>query len=123
MTTQERVLKIGEDDWIYLAQVASIVHDEMSHASEQDIINATLGIIRDLVDAEFLVIGDLTGAGGRFKPWWLSTPEAIQQIRTRWLALKRPINLGDVCWFSNTPKGDKMVASLPGEASSETVLE
>jgi hypothetical protein len=61
-----------------------------------------------------MVVGDLSGARGRFSPWRLSTADALEKIREQWLSLNRSINIGDVCWLANTSEGDKLAATLPG---------
>ena len=114
MTIQEIILKNGEDDWMCLGEVASLVQRETPNASEAAIIERTLDILRELAEAGLVLVGDLSGAGGRFVPWQLPVRDAIERVRSEWVALGRPVNLGDVCWVSNTPEGDKRARSLPG---------
>lgn len=113
MTIQDKVLKKGEDDWVYLAEVASLVRQEMPDASEPTVVECTLRILRELAEAGLVVIGDLSGTEGSFTPWRLSTTEALKRVRDEWAALKTPVNLGDVGWLSNTPDGDQRAGSLP----------
>ena len=113
MTIQEKVLKRGEDDWIYLAEVASLVRQEMPDANESTIRECTLRVLRELTETGLVVIGDLSGRDGDFVSWKLSTAEALERIRDEWENLGAPINLGDICWLSNTTEGDKKAGSLP----------
>jgi len=113
MIIQEIVLKKGEADWVYLAEVASLVQRDRSEGDERTVMERTLHLVRELAEAWLVVIGDLSGPDGKFSPWQLSVTDTVERIRREWMALGRPINVGDVCWLSNTLDGDKRAVSLP----------
>lgn len=111
MTVYEKVLKSGEDDWMYLAEIASFVREEMPDSDEETVFEYTLRVLYELTNDGFVVIGDLSH--GKFVPWPLSTSEALMRVRNEWKAMNRPISISDVCWISNTPSGDKRASLLP----------
>ena len=115
MTIPEKILKTGEDDWVPLIVVVGLVRQQMPDAQEGSVIESTLRIIGELVNAGLMTIGDLSGPKGGFKSWRLSPTEALHRIRGEWLALNRPISLGDVCWLANTDEGNAKAALLSSE--------
>jgi hypothetical protein len=114
MNIREKILTAGADDWLYLAEIASLVRQEMLQASDSDVIESTLDIIGELAGYELITIGDLSGPGGHYRPWGLSTAQSLDRLRTEWSALDEPINLGDICWLENTAAGDEEARRLSG---------
>ena len=49
-------------------------------------------------------VGDVTAEG--FRPWNLSMDEALKRIEHEWTSLGRWPQIGEICWLSNTEKGD-----------------
>lgn len=50
-----------------------------------------------------MTAGDVTGEG--FREWGLPPSEAMRRIEHGWSATAAP-QLGEVCWLSNTERGD-----------------
>lgn len=112
MNTKEKILQIGLDDWLYLAMVESVVHEDMPDLDDDELRETTIQIVQDLALSGLIEIGDLTGEGGRFVKWQISIPQAIDRIRREWLLLDQPISIGDVCWLSNTTEGDRRTSAI-----------
>jgi hypothetical protein len=113
MTLQEKILKLGEDDWVYLAQAAALVRKQQPDAAEETVIDATVSAVSELLANGLVAIGDLSEISGEFEPWALPGGRALERLKQEWVALPRRINLGDVCWLANTLKGDATAALLP----------
>jgi hypothetical protein len=105
------VLKRGLDDWIQAAEVASVVQSAATQPTSADIRRVALEVIEDLVRGDFMRAGDVTSEG--FIEWPVTSAEAIQRITSEWNALSRSPGLGEICWLSNTSKGDQRARSAP----------
>jgi hypothetical protein len=114
MTAIESILISGSDDWVYLAEVSDLVRDKTPTSSETEHMELTLSVISELVRNGWMEIGDLpaTGTDGKFRPWKLSVDESLARIRKEWVALRKPINLGEICWLAITPAGDAKAEKL-----------
>jgi hypothetical protein len=115
VTTVDRcateVLKRGLDDWIQAAEVASVVQSIEEQPTSADIRRVALEVVDELVRGEFMKAGDVTSDG--FTEWTVTPAEAIEMIVREWSALGRSPELGEVCWLSNTIKGDQRARSAP----------
>jgi hypothetical protein len=105
------VLKRGLDDWIQAAELASVVQSVVGQPSIADIRRVALAVIDELVRGEFMKAGDVTSDG--FTEWILTPAEAIERIAREWSALSQSPELGEICWLSNTSKGDERARSAP----------
>jgi hypothetical protein len=72
---------------------------------EAQVKDATLEIIRQMVEDDLVQVGDLTTGG--FVLWNLGHDRTLERIRQRWDDLPGSPGLGDVCWFANTAAGDE----------------
>lgn len=99
------ILKHGLDDWIQAAEVASIVQSIEGSSTSTDVCDASLAVIAGILHQELMRAGDVTVDG--FKEWKMTSTEALDRISRDWKALGRFPNLGEICWLSNTSKGDQ----------------
>ncbi|MGE3312060.1 MAG: hypothetical protein AB7O66_19010 [Limisphaerales bacterium] len=109
MSLEHRILERGADDWMYLAEVASLVREAAPKADEAELRAKTLGIVRNLAGRGLLVLGDLSDPDGGFKAWTAPIEASMERIRTEWEALGTALSVGDVCWLANTPAGDAWI--------------
>ena len=105
------LLKRGLDDWIQAAEVASVVQSVDRQATSADIRRVALEVIDELLRGEFMKAGDVTSDG--FTEWSMTPAEAIERIAREWSALSQSPELGEICWLSNTSKGDQRARSAP----------
>jgi hypothetical protein len=103
------VLKRGLDDWVQAAEVASVVQSVVKRPTNADVRRVALEVIDELVRGDFMRAGDVTSDG--FTEWSMTAAEAIRRIVSEWLALNRSPELGELCWLSNTRKGDQRARS------------
>jgi hypothetical protein len=110
-----KVLLSGEDDWVMMAEVTSIIMSVEGFGidEEEKIRNEALRIIRLVVRDGLMTIGDVTKEG--FRQWDLSGDDALREVEKRWKTLGRFPKLGDVCWLSNTKKGDEIARRIQKE--------
>ncbi len=108
-TCAAEVLKRGLDDWIQVAEVVSVVQSVAKQPTNADIRRMALEVIEELVRGDFMRAGDVTSEG--FTEWPITPTEVIQKITNEWNALSRFPELGEICWLSNTSKGDRRARS------------
>ncbi|MBV8528824.1 MAG: hypothetical protein JOZ75_10945 [Candidatus Dormibacteraeota bacterium] len=71
-------------------------------ASEAEMRDATLDLVREMLDAREVLVGDLRGAQD-FEPWQLDTDAVIERLDREWRTLGRLPEIGEVAWFA--PRG------------------
>lgn len=107
----------GLDDWQYLAEVAWLVQSDHRVESEAQLIEDTVGVLRELLEAGYVEIGTLVP---RFESWGLDLETTLGRVAREWQSLGRALSLGDVCWIANTPRGDGAVQAPVGSAQEPT---
>ena len=70
-----------------------------------------LQVIAEVLRSDLMKAGDVTKDG--FKEWSMTSTAALERIAREWNALGRSPNLGEICWLSNTSKGDRRAQSAP----------
>jgi|HubBroStandDraft_4_1064222.scaffolds.fasta_scaffold382378_2 hypothetical protein len=98
----KKVLCQGTDDWVPMAEVASLARDVLHDASSTTVRQASLGAIQELQSNGYVRVGDVTRTG--FVPWAQSPQESLERIEREWVALGVP-RLGDIGWLENTALG------------------
>ena len=119
--TVDALLVRGLDDWVDMSEVVWTVRSSRQAASDQDITAQSLDAIAFLLQEGLAEAGTLEQVGEtvEFVAWDLSPTEAAQRVREEWEALGRLPELGEICWLSNTPKGDAAARQvLSGNAST-----
>jgi hypothetical protein len=119
------VLICGLDDWLYLAEVKSIVHKALGdHVSETELIEPTIRVVEYLQQEELMEVGSLVPGKG-FQRWESEKNLATVRIRREWNELRRPLSLWDICWLSLTEKGKQEAKRIIecGEAPPGVVTE
>lgn len=104
--TIEEILITGLDDWIHLADVAWLVRSGEGCRTKDEIVSLSLGVIRYLLEAHLIEIGDVTGAG--FVSWDLPIDASVERVREAWQRLDRDPMPGEICWLATTSNGDHM---------------
>jgi hypothetical protein len=102
----DELLKRGLDDWIQAAEVAGIVKSVGSVATEREIRDLALDLIRDVIERGLMKIGEVSEKEG-FVEWKVPIPEAVERVRGAWDALDGMPDLGEVCWLANSDRGDR----------------
>jgi hypothetical protein len=110
----KEILICGLDDWLYLAEVASMVQCSIGVPVRTiAVMEPSLRLIEQLLQNGLIQVGDLTEAqGSSFRPWNMRSEEVIDALRNQWLMLEKPISLGDNCWLSLTEKGTQEAKRL-----------
>lgn len=104
------ILLSGLDDWIQASEVDSVARTVGGAATEAEVQQLSLEIIRKVIKDGLMEVGDVTAQG--FHAWDLSADDALERIEREWKALGRNPNLGEICWLSNTEEGDKRARRL-----------
>ncbi len=104
------------DDWIYLAQMGSIVRDVLkiegpwvSPETQHQIREATCAAIARMLTSGLIRVGTLNGS--RFVPWNLDAEKIVERITSEWKELGQ-ISLGDICWAEITMPGKEVGREL-----------
>ena len=100
-----KLLDLGRDDWVSLAELESYVREFSPATSDHELVERDLETIAALVEGGFVEIGSVTEAEG-FTPWNETLSDALEKIRYERL------NSNDwawACWFANTELGDRIV--------------
>ena len=110
MTRQDRlileILRRGLDDWVQASEVASLAMAVCEVEAEYEVRAASMAAVQRLIEDGLMSAGDVTVEG--FREWKVAPAEAVMRISNEWRAFSFP-QLGEVCWLSNTQKGDELV--------------
>lgn len=108
---KDELLYRGLTDMLQLSEIIFVVskntgikpHDELA------IMPPTLDAVRDLLEAEYAIAGDVTKDNEdgllMVRSWDLTPSDTIARIEREWRELKEPPNLGDVVWLELTETG------------------
>lgn len=103
------ILVGGADDWVALGEITAQLGPGLT---DDEILRATLEIVRQLLDAGWMEIGDTSP---RFVPRGWTTDQALEWIEAEWHRLGSGAERDYMCWFANTPTGDERARQLlPG---------
>jgi hypothetical protein len=53
-----------------------------------------------------MTAGSVSAQTPGFVGWDVDVPAAIDRIETGWRASSEKLEMGDLCWLANTPKGE-----------------
>jgi hypothetical protein len=109
------------DDWINLPEVAGLVASQLPDANSDRLLTRCLDTVRQLLVEGLIEVGDLTGSGGRFRPWAFDPDATVKEIEQRWSRFGGPFDKATgefVCWLSNTDKGDQLARHRTALAGS-----
>lgn len=84
-TVRRELLISGLRDWVSLSEVDSVIvghHLVDSIPAKQELAQRA---IRSLLEGGLMVIGDLTGDGGRFRAWGLGLEAAMERLHDRYV--------------------------------------
>lgn len=104
------ILLRGNADWVYLAEVVWSIKSIEGEQEKDKMMERSLSVIRELLASGLADIGDVTDGG--FFEWNMPLDEAIDRVRTEWMALDHDLWPGDVCWLANTPAGDRLAEKI-----------
>jgi hypothetical protein len=107
----ENFLAYCSDDWTGPWQLARWIRLSDSDADDDKIQARTLEILRDLLEAGYIVAGDADFGSGKFTQWNLSVDQIIDRIHREWDVLGRDPSIWDIVWFVSTTEGDRALAS------------
>lgn len=109
------LLIAGLDDWMFLAQMGSIVKQMRQLVSEDDVRDLTCATMREMISSDLLRVGDMSEAG--FVPWECDVDQIVERIDLAWRRIGR-ISLGDICWCETTKLGKERGAHLLASVGS-----
>jgi len=98
----------GLDDWIGLWRFARLVRDQLPGGTADEIRERAMLMVRELVVGGYVRPGRLTEDRPGFLEWDEDAEEAVERIDREWRQLGRDPNIPDICWFSNTERGDRV---------------
>lgn len=105
------LLIAGADDWVNIPEVAWIAKSVGGANTLDEIREASLQIIREVVSKGLMIAGDVLVDAG-FRRWELTPAESIARIEREWRAFGRKPDMGDICWLANTDEGNKQAKLL-----------
>lgn len=108
---QSDIIIEGLDDYVGLWQVARSVRQETPYQTGGSVRRTSLNELKPLLHRGYITPGQLTEDGGFFE-WPLAPVEALERIDREWLELGQDPNISQVCWFSNTSKGDELAQAV-----------
>jgi hypothetical protein len=96
------------DDWVSLSEAAWIVRGE-EPVVPADWKRATLALLGGLLREKLMIVGDISEG---FRPWSLSTAEAVKEIDRRWKEPLEDVSPFHGVWFANTAAGEALAHEL-----------
>ena len=112
MTPRESVLLRGQSDWVALDRIHWDVSEAMPKAPRAAVQEATLELIRELVEQGLFEIGDVTSGRG-FQAWDQPLDEAIQRLRRVYVDQFEDQSVWPwYCWLNLTDKGEQVAQNL-----------
>ncbi|MBB3606450.1 hypothetical protein FHT40_006141 [Mycolicibacterium sp. BK556] len=116
MTARNDVLEYGLIDWVSLDRIHWYVRNENVGQSNAATQSQVIGLLTALVTEGLFVLGDTTGAGGRFVAWELSLPDALSRVRDLYIDNFDDANTwGWAVWLDLTEKGRPEAEELNAE--------
>jgi hypothetical protein len=111
------LLLYGLEDMQQLWWIAGTVHKFTRIPRDTpELVEPTLNAIRDLLEAEHVIAGDLAKDPEdgllMVRSWGLSPEDTVKRIRQEWGELKEPLNIGHVMWIELTEKGRREAKRL-----------
>jgi hypothetical protein len=100
------ILVSGTDDWVAFGEITCQLGPGLT---DDEILHATLEIVRELLDRGWMEIGDTSPD---FVPRGWTTHQALTWIEHEWYRLGSGAKRDYMCWFANTPAGDKLARSF-----------
>ncbi len=101
---QEGLLLRGREDWVMFHELVDLLRTEDESLRGAALTRRLTEELAPLLEQGFMRVGDVVAQG--FVPWELEASQAIVLILRRWADLPREPNLGDVCWFDLTERGN-----------------
>jgi hypothetical protein len=106
---RNELLDRGLDDILQLDEMASVARRHLGgSASEVEVMQVTTGIIRELMNAGYAIVGNVAKDDEGIlyiSSWGLGPADTTKRIEEEWGALGRMPNLGEVCWLELTETG------------------
>jgi hypothetical protein len=96
----------GADDWVALGEITCRLGPGLT---DDEILHATLEIVREVLDRGWMEIGDTSP---EFIPRGWTTAQALTWIEQEWHRLGSGAEQDYMCWFANTPVGDEVARAL-----------
>ena len=113
--TIDEVLVRGLDDWVMLTEVEFVVRRATPGAGPDQLVAESVDLIEAMLGDGLVEVGEVREDAGGFVRWTLAPTEAAARITSEWRNLGRDLNLGDVCWLSNTAAGDERARQVSGD--------
>jgi hypothetical protein len=100
----ESLVEECHEDHVGLWEIVNAVQFDLGPKNPEETQALTLQFVRRLVDEPGMQVGHPAPDGRHFVAWDLPPDEAVRRIEQEWSALGREPNIGEVAWFTSTPK-------------------
>jgi hypothetical protein len=111
----ELVLDIAAGGELPITQVDYYVKQQYPSASVSDVQNETLATIRSLADDGLIVLGAMSGEGGRWEAWDGPLDKSIQKISDMYVThYDDPPAWVFSAWMKLTDEGERVAHALAG---------
>jgi len=110
--TEEAFVVEGLEDWVGLWRFARAIRDRDPDATTDAVRSASVLMARNLVVGGYMRPGHLTKDPPGFSEWTEGPEESVDRIDREWRDLARDPNIPDICWFTNTEKGNRAAREI-----------
>ncbi len=93
------------DDWTGLWLLVKWIKPLHSSTDADKIRAHALEIIRDLLEAGYIMAGDVDFGSGKFTQWNLTVDKIIGRIEQEWIVLGRDPTMWEIVCFVSTTEG------------------
>jgi hypothetical protein len=109
---EKEILYLCSDDetelWLIINRVSKYSYN--ATIDSKLVREKTIEIIRKFLTDDLIEVGNPNELS--FEKLLLSVDETIAYIEEEWNKLSKTPNLGDICWFRATPKGEQVAHEL-----------
>jgi hypothetical protein len=108
MTVEEVLESLADecrDDHVGLWEVVDAVKQDLGLSEPTQVHQATLHLVRELLERRGVQAGHPAPDGRHFVPWNQTAEQAVATIQRDWSALGREPDIGEIAWFSSDAEG------------------
>jgi hypothetical protein len=102
-----------QEDHVGLWEIVNAVQLDLGAKDPGQTQALTLQLVRRLLDERGMQVGHPASDGRHFVSWGLPPQEAVRRIEQEWSALGREPKIGEVAWFTSTPKKAGQATAMP----------
>jgi hypothetical protein len=98
------------EDHVGLWEVVRTAQDHLPGLTGDQLMAIVLRSLKDLLETELVEAGAPTPDGRGFVAWQSSPSETLTRIADAWSSLGRAPTIGEIVWFTTSPRGDQLLS-------------